>query len=142
MERMDSLPVDVVTRFRDAFIAHDPDAAIALLAPDFVMYPAASSEPARGPEAGRAMFRAFMDTFDDFQYLGEMSGAVWDGGPTEARVGLFRGQVDGVPAQSISLLQLDDDDRIAVMTVMVRPLAALTEFSERVQAHLKATSDR
>ncbi|MFI5778663.1 nuclear transport factor 2 family protein [Nocardia sp. NPDC051570] len=135
---MTAVAPDAVTRFRTAFLARDLDAMTALLAPDCDLYPATGDKPYRGHAAGRAIFRALMDVFEDARYLGELAGAVWDAGPADARVLLFRGRVDNVSAQSIALFQVDDSDRIAVVTSMVRPMSALTVFSERMRASLAA----
>ncbi|MFG1791236.1 hypothetical protein [Nocardia sp. NPDC049149] len=135
---MTAVAPDTATRFRTAFLAHDLDQMAALLAPDCDMYPAAEDKPYRGYTAGRAIISALMDTFDDARYLGELAGAVWHTGPAEAHALLFRGRVDNVVAQSIALLQVDDSDRIAVLTYMVRPMSAVTAFSDLMRARLAA----
>ncbi|MCM6773163.1 nuclear transport factor 2 family protein [Nocardia sp. CDC159] len=128
---------DAVTRFRAAYLAHDLEAMTAELGPDFELHSAVAAEPIRGRDAGRPLFQALLEVFDHVHYLGELSGAVWNSGPAQARVLLFRGHVDNVAADGIALLQVDDSDRIAVMTSMIRPMAAMTALSERIHEFLE-----
>ncbi|QIS21148.1 nuclear transport factor 2 family protein [Nocardia terpenica] len=135
-DAMNTLPIDTVTRFRTAFVAKDPDALTDLLGPDAEIYSPVHPKPYRGRRAARAVFRALTGTFDDVRYLGEMAGATWDSGDTDAHVVVFRARVNGVAAHGVTLLQLDDADRITAMTTMIRPLAALTTF-ERLRDQIE-----
>ncbi|MCM6776376.1 nuclear transport factor 2 family protein [Nocardia sp. CDC159] len=130
---------DTVTRFREAFAARDVETMVGLLAPDFELYSPVESKPYRGRAAAGTVFTTLIDTFDHYHYMGELSGVTWDSGPATVRALLFRALVDNSPTHGISLLQLDDDDRIAVITIMSRPgsaVAALEQVRTRIQPRL------
>lgn len=135
---MTTVAPDAVTRFRTAYLARDLAGMTSLLAPDCDLYPAAENKPYRGQVAGRAILSALIDTFEDTRYMGDLAGAVWHVGPAEARLLLFHGRVGNIAAQNIALIQVDDSDRIAVLTSMVRPMSALTAFDDRMRALLAA----
>ncbi len=51
----------------------------------------------------------------------------------------FKGKVGELELEGIDFLELDDDGRIAELTVFMRPLSAITAFNEQMKARLEAT---
>ncbi|MEV5410044.1 nuclear transport factor 2 family protein [Thermopolyspora sp. NPDC052614] len=133
--------MDTVDRFRDAAERRDLDAAAALLAPGVRLYSPVKFTPFEGADAVRGLLGVLMRTFEDFRYVGALEGEaepVMEGTLTAARILIFRAVVGGKQIHGIDLFQLDDQGRIAELTVMVRPLSAVTALGEAVLAGLTA----
>jgi ketosteroid isomerase-like protein len=60
--------LDLATRYRDAFFARDPDAAIALVTPDFVFENVTAGERVVGAEAARAHIAAIHARWPDLRF--------------------------------------------------------------------------
>lgn len=50
----------------------------------------------------------------------------------------FRAEVDDYELEGIDFLELDDDGRVAELTVFMRPLSAVNRFNERMTERLEA----
>lgn len=50
----------------------------------------------------------------------------------------FKGKVGELELEGIDFLELDDDGKIAELTVFMRPLSAITAFNEQMKARLEA----
>ena len=110
--------------FRAAVEARDLDAMVAQLA----RRTSTSTRPCRfvrssGGEAAARVLEAVVDTFEDFRYVDELEG---DG--THALI--FRARIGERQVHGLDHLELDGDGRIAVFTVMVRPLSAVAALAE------------
>ncbi|MBF6331147.1 nuclear transport factor 2 family protein [Nocardia transvalensis] len=132
------MPADTVTRFRQAFAAGDPETMIALLAPDFELHSPVEAHTYRGRDAAGIIFRALMETLTDYRHRGQLTGASWDAGPADTHIWLFRARIESLAAHGMMMIQLDDTDRVAALTVMIRPLPALIAFDERMRAEIEA----
>jgi hypothetical protein len=51
----------------------------------------------------------------------------------------FKANVGDRELEGIDFLELDDDGRVAVLTVFMRPMSALTAFNEQMSARLGVT---
>lgn len=52
----------------------------------------------------------------------------------------FKAQVGDRELEGIDFLELDDDGKVAELTVFMRPLSAINAFNERMKARLEAAS--
>lgn len=68
-------------------------------------------------------------TLEDLTYTDELR----EGNAVALR---FRARVGGRELEGIDFLELDDEDRVAVLTVFMRPMSALTAFNERMAERL------
>jgi hypothetical protein len=109
--------------FRAAVEAGDLDAMVAQLSEDVEFHSPVSFRPFVGREAVERVLAAVLDTFEDFRYVDELEG---DG--THALI--FRTRVGDRQVHGLDHLELDGDGRIAVFTVMVRPLSAVAALAE------------
>jgi hypothetical protein len=120
----------VPTPFRAAVEAHDMDAAIALLREDVVFRSPAVHTPYEGRAATGHLLRHVEQVFADFRYVDEI-----DGGDRIALV--FEATVGDKRVSGLDLLRLDEEGRVAELTVMVRPLSGLvalaTAMGERLE---------
>jgi hypothetical protein len=68
-------------------------------------------------------------TLEDFVYTDELAG--------DRTVCLrFKARVEDRELEGIDFLQLDDEGRVADLTVFMRPMSALTRFNERMTERL------
>ncbi|MFC7340222.1 nuclear transport factor 2 family protein [Saccharopolyspora griseoalba] len=132
--------MNAAARFREAVEAGDFEAAVELFSQDVRFYSPVKFTPFEGIDAVRALFRVLQRTFTDFRYVGDFPGRGQDSGGAErgAHVLHFRAVVDGKQVEGIDLLHLDDEDRIATFTVMLRPMSAVQVVSDAVYAGLTA----
>lgn len=73
-----------------------------------------------------------IETLEDFRYAAEAR----EGDTVFLR---FAAMVGDRELEGIDVLQLDDEDRVADLTVFMRPLSALTSFNERMGERLAAS---
>jgi len=68
-------------------------------------------------------------TLEDLTYIDELAG--------ERTVALrFKARVEDRELEGIDFLQLDEDGRVADLTVFMRPMSALTRFNEQMSERL------
>jgi hypothetical protein len=71
-------------------------------------------------------------TLEDLTYIDELAG--------ERTVALrFKARVEDRELEGIDFLQLDEDGRVADLTVFMRPMSALTRFNEQMAERLDVT---
>jgi hypothetical protein len=68
-------------------------------------------------------------TLEDFRYTDELA----ENGTVVLR---FKARVGDRELEGIDFLELDEDGRVAELTVFMRPMSALTAFNERMAARL------
>jgi hypothetical protein len=133
--------MNAADRFRAAVESGDIEAGANEFADDIVFYSPVKFTPFEGIDTVRALFRVLARTFEDFRYVGALSGRgeEGDGGPeVETHLLHFRTLVNGKKVEGIDLIQLDDQDRISTFTVMIRPISALMTVGEAIYAGLVA----
>jgi hypothetical protein len=70
-------------------------------------------------------------TFEDFAYTDELS----EGNTVVLR---FKANVGDRELEGIDFLELDEDGKVAELTVFMRPLSAVNRFNERMKERLEA----
>src|SRR5277367_2604339 len=116
--------------FRRAVEERDLEALTRLLAPEVIFHSPVSFKPFQGREQVALVLATVAQVFEDFVYTGELS----DGGAHSGLV--FRTRIGQRQAQGIDLIELDAEGLIASLTVMIRPLSALTALAEAMRARL------
>ena len=114
-----SAAADTAAALRDAVLAYDHAAVVALLAPDVVLRSPVVRFPFEGRDDVSDVYRAVLDGFRDFEFVELAEG---DGGLQIMR---FRMSVLGRTGETISLLRVGADGLIAEVVIYVRPLATL-----------------
>lgn len=125
--------------FRRAVEDGDHGRIMATLAEDVRLFSPVKFRPFDGKPAVAALFRVLLRTFQDFRYVGELTGLDQDvdGGPAVASHVLhFHTVVGGKKIDGIDLLHVGADGLISDITVMVRPLSAVTALGEAILAGL------
>ena len=115
--------------FRQAVEAKDIEAMEAALAPDVVFRSPVVFKPYEGREATMGLLRLVIQVFEDFQYTDEL-----ETGNSVCLV--FKARVGDRELQGIDYLELDDDGKIAQLTVLIRPLSGLNAVAEGMGALL------
>ena len=108
------------TPLRAAFEAHDHDALIKALAPDFVLNSPILAVPFSGIDEASDLFAVLLEELWPLTYLDEI--------PGDPHVLHFTGEIKGQTLEGIDLLRFDDEGRVNEMTVFFRPLAAVAAF--------------
>jgi hypothetical protein len=72
-----------------------------------------------------------VQVFEDFRYLEQVETG-------DAAVLMFEARVGEKTLQGVDILKFADDDRIAEMTVMVRPMSGVHALAEAMQRMLEA----
>jgi hypothetical protein len=123
------------TKFRAAVESKDSEAVAASLAEDVVFHSPVLFKPFVGRETALAVLGAVLDVMEDFAYTRELVG---DG---EAAL-FFKARVGSRELEGVDLLELNDEGLVSGLTVFMRPLSALTAFSEAMGAKLEAAGVR
>jgi ketosteroid isomerase-like protein len=123
--------MDVVERFRAAVESRDLAAFDGLFADDVQFFSPVKFTPFVGAPAVRALLAVLLRTFENFRYVGELTGEA-DGHAVHQLI--FRASVAGKEIHGIDLFRLDDDGLIGEFTVMVRPLSATIALKDAVNA--------
>lgn len=84
-----------------------------------------------GREAVAALLTHVAATLEDLAYTDELH----EGNTVALR---FKARVGDRELEGIDFLELDEEGRVAVLTVFMRPLSALTAFNERMVERLGA----
>jgi hypothetical protein len=104
---------------RDATLATDHAAIVALLGDDPILRSPVVRFPFQGREAVSDVYRAVLDAFEDFELISELGE---EQGPQMLR---FRAHVLGREAHTVAVMDTDAAGRIGEVTIFVRPLAAV-----------------
>jgi SnoaL-like protein len=121
--------------FRRAVEARDVAAVTALLAPNVAFHSPVSHKPYHGRDLVGFILAAVLTIFEDFEYVDALE-------HEEHSVLRFRAHIGDRQLEGVDLLELDDNGRIATLTVMVRPLSALQALAENMAVHFAARGPR
>lgn len=116
-------------------VVHDRDAAAMadLLAEDVVFRSPAVFRPTEGREAVSRLLGHVMEVFGTFRYTQRFSSG-------DGVVLRFATEVQGpdrvLDVDGVDIFELDDDGRVASLTVMLRPLSVLAEVAAQMAARL------
>jgi len=127
-----STPMTTLHSFRRAVEANDLEGMLELLAPRVRLYNPMSPEPLEGRERVRPVFQALQRIFQDFRYTRVLAGGSPDSAPSQQGMQalVFRCRVGNEEIEGIDIFDLDDQGRIATLTVMLRPLAGIHALAE------------
>lgn len=119
--------------FRRAAEEKDLELMAETLREDVVLHSPVLFRGFEGRDTVLAVLAHVAATLEDFTYVNELS----DGNTVCLR---FEATVAGTDRQleGIDFLELDEDGRVAELTVFMRPFSALTAFNEQMKALLEA----
>jgi hypothetical protein len=117
--------------FRAAAEAKDFGAADELFADDVTFRSPVVYKPYEGRDAVKLLLGAVVQVFEDFRYLEHVETG-------DVAVLVFEAQVGDKSVQGVDILKFGADDRIAEMTVMVRPMSGVHALAEAMQKMLEA----
>jgi hypothetical protein len=120
--------VDVAAAFRAGIESGDMDSAVALLADDVVFHSPIVFADYHGRDAVAPILHGVAVVFEDFRYVAQYSAP-------DGHVLAFAARVGDRALEGVDILRIVDD-RIAELTVMVRPYSAATALRERMAALL------
>jgi hypothetical protein len=115
--------------FRRAAEAKDLELLNETLREDVVLHSPILFRGFEGREAVAMVLTHVIATLEDFTYVDELA--------DEHTVALrFRANVGDRQLEGIDFLELDENGRVAELTVFMRPLSALTAFNEQMKQRL------
>jgi SnoaL-like domain len=117
--------------FRVAAEAKDVNRLDELLSQDVVLHSPILFRGFEGREMVSQVLAHVAATIEDPSYTDELV----EGNTVCLR---FKAKVGDLELEGIDFLELDDDGKIAELTVFMRPLSAITAFNERMKARLEA----
>jgi hypothetical protein len=117
--------------FRAAAEAKDFAAADALFTDDVTFRSPVVFKPDEGRDQIKVLLGAVVQVFEDFRYLEQVETG-------DVAVLMFEARVGEKTLQGVDILKFADDDRIAEMTVMVRPMSGMHALAEAMQRMLEA----
>jgi hypothetical protein len=119
--------------FRRAAEAKDLDLMIETLREDVVLHSPILFRAFEGREIATQVLTHVAVVLEDLVYVDELTG--------ERSVALrFKAKVDDLELEGIDFLELDDEGRVAELTVFMRPMSALTRFKEKMSERLGVPS--
>jgi hypothetical protein len=116
--------------FKAAVESGDERALGEMLSPDVVFRSPAVFKPYEGRDATMLVLRAVSNVFEGFRYEDQFQGS-------DGEVLLFAARVGDRELSGIDLLRFDADGRVRELTVMIRPLSALTALVEAMARELE-----
>ena len=115
--------------FRRAAEAKDLELLAETLRDDVVLHSPILFRGFEGREVVTQVLTHVAATLEDLTYIDELAG--------ERTVALrFKARVEDRELEGIDFLELDEEGRVAELTVFMRPLSALTRFNERMTDRL------
>jgi hypothetical protein len=119
--------------FRLAVEAKDLEAAKETLREDVVLHSPILFRGFEGRDVVMQVLTHVAATLEDFVYLDELA-------DQRAVVLRFKAQVGDRELEGIDFLELDEDGKVAELTVFMRPLSAVTAFNEQMKIRLGVPS--
>ncbi len=115
--------------FRRAAEAKDLDLLTATLREDVILHSPILFRPFEGRDLVTQVLTHVAATLEDLAYTDELAG--------DGTVALrFTARVGDRELEGIDFLELDEDGRVAKLTVFMRPMSALTRFNEQMAKRL------
>jgi hypothetical protein len=118
--------------FRRAAEAKDVELMVETLREDVVLHSPILFRGFEGRETVAAVLTHVAATLEDLTYTDELT----EGDTVALR---FKATVGDRELEGIDFLELDEDGRVAELTVFMRPLSALTRFNELMTERLAAS---
>ncbi len=118
--------------FRRAAEAKDVELLSETLREDVILHSPILFRGFEGREAVIQVLTHVAETLEDLTYVDELAG--------ERSVALrFKARVGDRELEGIDFLELDEEGRVAELTVFMRPMSALTRFNEQMVERLGVT---
>jgi hypothetical protein len=117
--------------FRVAAEAKDVELMTEALREDVVLHSPILFRGFEGRDAVRHVLTHVAATLEDLTYVDELT----DGNTVCLR---FKARVGDRELEGIDFLELDQDGKVAELTVFMRPLSAITTFNEQMKTRLEA----
>jgi hypothetical protein len=117
--------------FRVAAEAKDVELMTAALREDVVLHSPILFRGFEGRDMVGQVLAHVAATLEDFAYTDELA----DGDTVCLR---FKARVGDRELEGIDFLELDEEGRVAELTVFMRPLSAINAFNEQMKARLEA----
>jgi hypothetical protein len=117
--------------FRRAAESKDLELMRETLREDVVLHSPILFRGFEGREVALVVLGHVIEVLEDFRYTDEAT----EGNTVFLR---FKAMVGDRELEGIDVLELDEDGRVADLTVFMRPLSALTRFNERMGERLAA----
>ncbi len=118
--------------FRRAAEAKDLEQMTETLCEDVVLHSPILFRGFEGREVVSAVLTHVAATLEDLTYTDELA----EGDTVALR---FKAKVGDRELEGIDFLELDEEGKVAELTVFMRPLSAITAFNERMTERLAAT---
>ena len=118
--------------FRRAAEAKDLELLSEALREDVVLHSPVLFRGFEGREIVSQVLTHVAATLEDLTYVDELA----EGDTVALR---FKARVGNRELEGIDFLELDEEGRVAVLTVFMRPMSALTRFNEQMAARLGVT---
>lgn len=118
-----------MNEFRRAAEGKDLEAMKAILREDVVLHSPVLFRPFEGRDTVLVVLAHVAAVLEELHYVSELS----DGRGVALR---FTARVGDRELEGIDFLELDEDGRVAELTVFMRPMSALTRFNERMAERL------
>jgi len=115
--------------FRLAAEAKDLEAMTATLREDVILHSPILFRGFEGRDVVLGVLAHVVATLEDFRYTDELA----EGNTVLLR---FKARVGDRELEGIDFLELDEDGRVAELTVFMRPLSAINAFNEQMAARL------
>jgi hypothetical protein len=120
--------------FRRAAEAKDLELLTETLREDVVLHSPILFRGFEGREVVSQVLTQVAATLEDLTYTDEVVGK-------RTVVLRFKARVEDRELEGIDFLELDEDGRVAELTVFMRPMSALTRFNERMVERLGAPAE-
>jgi hypothetical protein len=117
--------------FRRAAEAKDLELMTATLREDVVLHSPILFRGFEGRETAMAVLTQVSQVLEDFRYTDELA----DDNTVVLR---FKARVGDRELEGIDFLELDDEGKVADLTVFMRPLSAVNRFNEQMTERLAA----
>lgn len=117
--------------FRRAAEAKDLGLMTETLREDVVLHSPILFRGFEGRETVVAVLTQVIQVLEEFEYVDELAEA-------NTVVLRFKAKVGDRELEGIDFLELDDDGKVAELTVFMRPMSALTRFNEQMVERLQA----
>ena len=117
--------------FRAAAEAKDFESGRELFAEDVVFRSPFVHQPYEGIDALGFLLGHVVQVFEDFRYIAHVE-------TDDTAVLEFEARVGDRELQGVDILRFNEDDTIAELTVMVRPMSGLAALGEAMKAKLEA----
>jgi hypothetical protein len=122
----------MTTEFKNGIEAGDLDRVAAALAADVTFHSPVTHTPTTGRDAVLLILRAVLDTFEGLRYTEAME--------SENRsVLFFSARIGNRELEGIDALRFDAEGKVSELTVMIRPLSALTLVKEHIVRRVAAS---